>query len=72
MILLFSRSTILVRLDTQNNESLAYAAGDHLAIYPSNRAELVDALISKLQEAPDPDQPMTIEISSEREGKDPT
>ncbi|XP_015234349.1 PREDICTED: nitric oxide synthase, brain [Cyprinodon variegatus] len=47
-----NRSTILVRLDTNNHDGLCYKPGDHLGIYPGNHEELVTALIEKLEDAP--------------------
>uniref|UniRef100_A0A674BS48 nitric-oxide synthase (NADPH) n=1 Tax=Salmo trutta TaxID=8032 RepID=A0A674BS48_SALTR len=47
-----SRSTIFVRLHTNNEDSLAYQPGDHLGIFPGNHEDLVTALIEKLEDAP--------------------
>ena len=62
----FSRSTILVRLDHRDYPELQYQPGDHLAALPVNSPELVDQLISKLHDAPDPDVSLKI-LSCKRE-----
>eukprot|EP00794_Sanderia_malayensis_P014342 gene14341-15838_t len=62
------RSTILVRLSTGKIDELCYEPGDHLAVFPENRAELVNDLIGLLDNAPDVDQPINIQISKEVSG----
>uniref|UniRef100_A0A3B4A9F3 nitric-oxide synthase (NADPH) n=1 Tax=Periophthalmus magnuspinnatus TaxID=409849 RepID=A0A3B4A9F3_9GOBI len=47
-----NRSTIFVRLNTNNHDSLSYHPGDHLGIFPGNHEDLVTALIDKLEDAP--------------------
>uniref|UniRef100_A0A4W6EF01 nitric-oxide synthase (NADPH) n=1 Tax=Lates calcarifer TaxID=8187 RepID=A0A4W6EF01_LATCA len=47
-----NRSTIFVRLHTNNHDSLSYQPGDHLGIFPGNHEDLVTALIDKLEDAP--------------------
>lgn len=55
-----SRSTVLVKLDKGTNASLGFEPGDHLSVFPSNDAGMVDKLIGQLNNAPDPDAPMKI------------
>ena len=64
----FSRSTILVRMSIAGNKNLTYEPGDHLAVFPENRPELVNKLISLLEEAPQPDVPFKIEMCKEMSG----
>uniref|UniRef100_A0A8C7FMP3 nitric-oxide synthase (NADPH) n=1 Tax=Oncorhynchus kisutch TaxID=8019 RepID=A0A8C7FMP3_ONCKI len=47
-----SRSTIFVRLHTNNEDRLAYQPGDHLGIFPGNHEDLITALIEKLEDGP--------------------
>lgn len=61
-----SRSTILVRLDTNNQDSLRYKPGDHLGIFPGNHEDLVSALIDKLEDAPPVNQIVKVEFLEER------
>jgi len=55
-----SRSTVLLRLDTEGNESLSFEPGDHVSIFPSNDPAMVDEIIERLDSAPSPDYPITI------------
>ena len=64
-----SRSTILVALDTDKRKELAFEPGDHLAIFPANKASLVQDLIDMLHEKPDPNRPIRIEVAREDPGK---
>ena len=59
---LHSRSTILVQLKTDKNTDFQYKPGDHVAIFPANRPELVQALIDRLSDDVDPDLPLSIEV----------
>uniref|UniRef100_A0A4W5LLS3 nitric-oxide synthase (NADPH) n=1 Tax=Hucho hucho TaxID=62062 RepID=A0A4W5LLS3_9TELE len=61
-----NRSTIFVRLHTNNEDSLAYQPGDHLGIFPGNHEDLVTALIEKLEDAPPVNQIIKVEFLEER------
>uniref|UniRef100_A0A1A8U6L9 Nitric oxide synthase n=4 Tax=Nothobranchius furzeri TaxID=105023 RepID=A0A1A8U6L9_NOTFU len=61
-----NRSTILVRLHTNNHDSLSYKPGDHLGIFPGNHEDLVTALIDKLEDAPPVNQIVKVEFLEER------
>uniref|UniRef100_A0A4W5P0I2 nitric-oxide synthase (NADPH) n=1 Tax=Hucho hucho TaxID=62062 RepID=A0A4W5P0I2_9TELE len=61
-----SRSTIFVRLHTNNEDSLMYQPGDHLGIFPGNHEDLVTALIEKLEDAPPVNQIVKVEFLEER------
>ncbi|XP_067655457.1 nitric oxide synthase, inducible-like isoform X1 [Haliotis asinina] len=64
------RQTILVRIGTKSATSMQYKPGDHLAIFPSNSPELVEAILSRLQDAPPAGQIMRIKMKDETvEGK---
>ena len=65
----FSRSTISVRLKTENSTELQYKPGDHVAIFPANRPELVQALIDGLSDDVDPDKPIAVEALREVKGE---
>nr|XP_057925584.1 nitric oxide synthase, brain isoform X2 [Doryrhamphus excisus] len=61
-----NRSTIFVRLDTNNHEMLSYHPGDHLGIFAGNHEDLVTALIDKLEDAPPVNQIVKVEFLEER------
>ncbi|XP_013866594.1 nitric oxide synthase 1 [Austrofundulus limnaeus] len=61
-----NRSTILVRLHTNNHDSLSYKPGDHLGIFPGNHEDLVTALIDKLEDASPVNQIIKVEFLEER------
>ncbi|XP_062240772.1 nitric oxide synthase, brain [Platichthys flesus] len=61
-----NRSTIFVRLHTNNHDSLSYHPGDHLGIFPGNHEDLVTALIDKLEDAPPVNQIIKVEFLEER------
>lgn len=64
------RSTVLVKLDTGNaTQQLAFEPGDHVAIFPANKASLVQELIDLMHVKPDPNQPIRIEVAHEDSGK---
>uniref|UniRef100_A0A8C1REB2 Nitric oxide synthase n=1 Tax=Cyprinus carpio TaxID=7962 RepID=A0A8C1REB2_CYPCA len=56
------RSTIFVRLDANNHESLKYLPGDHLGVFPGNNEVLVTTLIEKLEDAPPINQIVKVEF----------
>uniref|UniRef100_A0A8C7URS6 Nitric oxide synthase n=1 Tax=Oncorhynchus mykiss TaxID=8022 RepID=A0A8C7URS6_ONCMY len=66
VILWISRSTIFVRLHTNNEDSLTYQPGDHLGIFPGNHEDLITALIEKLEDAPPVNQIVKVEFLEER------
>uniref|UniRef100_A0A8C2I061 Nitric oxide synthase n=1 Tax=Cyprinus carpio TaxID=7962 RepID=A0A8C2I061_CYPCA len=57
------RSTIFVRLDANNHESLKYLPGDHLGVFPGNNEVLVTTLIEKLEDAPPINQIVKVDTS---------
>ncbi|XP_067655044.1 nitric oxide synthase 1-like [Haliotis asinina] len=59
------RQTILVRLGTNAASVMKYCPGDHLAIFPSNPPEMVNAILSRLDDAPPDGQIMRIEMMQE-------
>eukprot|EP00112_Aurelia_sp_Birch-Aquarium-sp1_P021015 Seg555.10 transcript_id=Seg555.10/GoldUCD/mRNA.D3Y31 product="Nitric oxide synthase inducible" protein_id=Seg555.10/GoldUCD/D3Y31 len=63
-----SRSTVLVKLEKGNNAACDFEPGDHLAIFPSNEATMVEKLIGQLNNAPDADKPIRLQISKEASG----
>nr|CBV37021.3 nitric oxide synthase [Stramonita haemastoma] len=60
-----TRQTILAKLNTQDSSELQYAPGDHLGIFPANPPDLVDAILSRLHNAPPPDQVVKTEFLQE-------
>uniref|UniRef100_A0A8C7VHT0 Nitric oxide synthase n=1 Tax=Oncorhynchus mykiss TaxID=8022 RepID=A0A8C7VHT0_ONCMY len=56
-----NRSTIFVRLHTNNEDRLAYQPGDHLGIFPGNHEDLITALIEKLEDGPPVNQIVKVE-----------
>ncbi|KAM4615802.1 nitric oxide synthase 1 [Polymixia lowei] len=61
-----NRSTIFVRLHTNNHDSLRYRPGDHLGVFPGNHEDLVTALLDKLEDAPPVNQIVKVEFLEER------
>ncbi|XP_068736413.1 nitric oxide synthase 1-like isoform X2 [Montipora capricornis] len=64
-----SRSTVLVKLATGKRKDLAFEPGDHVAIFPSNKASLVQELIDMMHGKPDPNRPIRIEVAREDSAK---
>jgi sulfite reductase alpha subunit-like flavoprotein len=66
---LFSRKTDLIVLSKNSNEIL-YEPGDHLAIIPVNRIELVDKIIKATTDILNPDDYLVIEelVEKKRNG----
>ncbi|KAK1173522.1 nitric oxide synthase, endothelial-like [Acipenser oxyrinchus oxyrinchus] len=64
-----SRATILVRLDTGGQKELQYLPGDHLGIFPTNQDELVQAVLSRVFDAPPINETIGVEILEEKNGK---
>jgi nitric-oxide synthase len=60
------RVTLFVELSTQGLSEFEYKPGDHVGIVASNRRELVDSLLSKITNAPPPDQLIKIELLKEK------
>lgn len=58
-----------MRLKTENSTELQYKPGDHVAIFPANRPELVQALIDRLSDDVDPDKLIVVEASREVKGE---
>ncbi|XP_071099648.1 nitric oxide synthase 1-like [Haliotis cracherodii] len=59
------RQTILVRLGTNSSTAMKYSPGDHVAIFPSNSPEMVEAILSRLHDAPPAGKIMRTEILKE-------
>nr|ACZ60615.1 nitric oxide synthase [Panulirus argus] len=60
-----SRWTQQVILSTDSINDLNYVPGDHVAILPANRQDLVDAVLARLDNCPDPDQPIQVLLLKE-------
>ena len=67
--LCFRRSTILVKVDIQNEPMLVHEPGDHLAIFPQNQPSLVNQLIKHLIDATPPDEPVLVEYNKGKKGE---
>ncbi|XP_064613409.1 nitric oxide synthase 1-like [Liolophura sinensis] len=61
-----SRQTILLKLDSLGASELVYQPGDHVGIFPANQKNLVDAILSRLSNAPPSDELVKIEVLQER------
>nr|BAF73722.1 nitric oxide synthase [Ambigolimax valentianus] len=59
------RQTILVKLNTQGADELVYVPGDHVGVFPANAPDLVDAILTRLHNAPPPDQIIKTEFLHE-------
>ncbi|XP_038108914.1 nitric oxide synthase isoform X1 [Culex quinquefasciatus] len=58
------RSTILVEIIA---EGMAYEPGDHVGIFPANRAEIVDGIIKRLTGVTDPDETLQLQVLKEKQ-----
>lgn len=52
--------TILVKITTNNN--VRYLPGDHVAIYPINRTEIVNGILDKLSDIKNFDEDIQLQI----------
>ncbi|VDI59533.1 nitric-oxide synthase, brain [Mytilus galloprovincialis] len=60
------RQTYLANIDLEGNSAdMNYSPGDHVAIFPLNSSELVDGIITRLHNAPPPDQLVKLEVIQE-------
>ena len=48
------------------SEELNYYPGDHVAIYPANQHQLVDAILARLHNLPSPDEVVRVEVLHEK------
>ncbi|XP_076253398.1 nitric oxide synthase isoform X1 [Rhynchophorus ferrugineus] len=56
-----SKATLLLQLKT----NFVYKPGDHLGVFPLNRKEIVDVILSRAKGINDPDQPVELQILKE-------
>ncbi|CAJ0941769.1 unnamed protein product [Ranitomeya imitator] len=67
-----SRSTIIIKLNTEGQDELRYSPGDHLGVFPCNREELVQALLERVEDPPPANDTVQVETmdkdSSQRLG----
>ncbi|KAK6968732.1 nitric oxide synthase, partial [Biomphalaria glabrata] len=56
------RQTLLLKINTQNAEELGYAPGDLVGIFPTNSVALVEGVLRKLENTPQPDQVIQVEF----------
>ena len=56
-------------MDTDGETKLEYEPGDHVSIFPSNDTRLVERLLKRLYNIPDPDKPISIQMCTEEAGK---
>ncbi|XP_038050616.1 nitric oxide synthase, brain-like isoform X2 [Patiria miniata] len=61
------RATNLVKLDTSEEEKLLYEAGDHAAVFPQNREELVEGVLERVDCALSPNDLIKIECREEKD-----
>lgn len=61
----YSRWTQQVIIDTGGINELNYSPGDHVAILPANRKELIDAVLARLDNCPNPDEPIQVQVQKE-------
>ena len=61
------RKTVCIALSSQEHiGDFEYRAGDHIGVYAENRKELIDKILAKLVESPDPDQLIRLETLKEK------
>ena len=57
----------MVELDTtEHSDQMRYVPGDHVAVYPANHEEIVDSILNRLHNAPDPDSLVKLEVLKEK------
>ncbi|XP_073533292.1 nitric oxide synthase 3 isoform X1 [Phyllobates terribilis] len=56
-----SRSTILIKLNTEGQDELRYSPGDHLGVFPCNREDLVQALLERVEDPPPANDTVQVE-----------
>ncbi|XP_040211347.1 nitric oxide synthase, endothelial isoform X2 [Rana temporaria] len=56
-----SRSTILLKLNTEGQKELCYSPGDHLGVFPCNREELVLTLLERVEDPPPANDTVLVE-----------
>ena len=56
-------------MDTQGEAKLEYEPGDHVSIFPSNDVRLVEKLLKRLHNAPDPDKSINVQMYTVESGK---
>ncbi|XP_053131301.1 LOW QUALITY PROTEIN: nitric oxide synthase, inducible-like [Hemicordylus capensis] len=61
-----SRATLLIKLSYEANWEVQYLPGAHLGIFPGNQKTLVDGLITRVVDAPPPDEIARLERRSDR------
>ncbi|XP_006891134.1 PREDICTED: nitric oxide synthase, inducible [Elephantulus edwardii] len=60
-----SRTTLLVKLSSEDRQALNYLPGEHLGVFPANQAALVQGIMERLVDRPAPHQPVHLEVLSE-------
>ena len=66
-LFILRRSTLCVELSTHGLSSeMQYKPGDHIGIMAQNRIELVEKILSKITNAPPPDQYVKVEVLKEK------
>lgn len=53
-------------LSTGETNELHYQPGDHVAILPANRRDLVDAVIARLAQCPNTEEPIQVLMLKEK------
>ncbi|XP_067864479.1 nitric oxide synthase 2b, inducible [Heptranchias perlo] len=65
-----SRSTILVELSCEDSKELHYLPGEHIGVFPQNQDALVDGLIKRLKDKPNPNQCVQVEVNNGNSARD--
>ncbi|XP_025049304.1 nitric oxide synthase, endothelial [Alligator sinensis] len=63
-----SRSTVLVCLDAAGQPELQHEPGDHVGIFPANRADLVQELLDRVEDPPPADDAVVVEALETQPG----
>ncbi|KYO43818.1 nitric oxide synthase, inducible [Alligator mississippiensis] len=63
-----SRSTVLVCLDAAGQPELQHEPGDHVGIFPANRADLVQELLERVEDPPPADDAVVVEALETQPG----
>ncbi|XP_017204583.2 nitric oxide synthase, inducible isoform X1 [Oryctolagus cuniculus] len=60
-----SRATVLVQLSCEGSPGLSYLPGEHLGVCPSNQPALVQGILERVVDCPDPHQTVHLQILAE-------
>nr|BAD67165.1 nitric oxide synthase 2 [Meriones unguiculatus] len=61
-----SRTTLLVQLSFEGSRGPSYLPGEHLGIFPGNQTALVQGILERVVDCPEPHQTVCLEVMDEK------